>query len=335
MTLLHCVESGYGGWSRGLRVSTDAVELWITLEVGPRILRCQRRNEPSLFYENAEQLGNHGEASFRLRGGHRFWTAPESALTYEPDNTSVDYQVRGDSVELIATPRFGLRKTIVIEALTPSVFRIRHGLCNVSSEAMERSPWALSVMAPGGVAYLPQPTLRSHPSALPSGTPWRDEDLLPNRRLVLWPYTDLGDPRLKLTGRLWSVEQRGDLPPLKLGLYDASEGLAGLGCVVCYQLGSSVFVKTVPMAAGRELPDLGAGFELYTDGNFLELETLGPLQRLLPDESIWHEELWLISSSERPLGEESVGLAFLTEALHTLVRAQSRRPSDEHARHPR
>ncbi len=315
MTLWRCEETGHGGWSRGLLLLTDEVELWISLEVGPRILRLQRRGGKNLFYEDRTQLGQSGEPSFRLRGGHRFWTAPESTQTYEADNHAVSYQVSGHRVELLAPPFFGLRKTLVIEALTPSLFRVRHGLRNVSAAPISRAAWALSVMAPGGLAILPQPPLRSHPSILPAGTPWRDEDLLPNRRLVLWPYTDLGDPRLRLRGRLWTVEQRCDLGPLKLGLYDQTAGRDVLTGLAAYQLGSSVFVKTVPVCSSQVYPDLGAAFELYTDANFLELETLGPLTTLLPDVTCWHDELWLVRDSAAPLRDEAVGLPFLTDAL--------------------
>lgn len=325
MSLLRCEESAYGGWSRGLHLFTDEVELWVSLEVGPRILRCQRRGKENLFYEDVSQLGGRGEPSFRLRGGHRFWTAPESPETYEADNSEVAYVVGKSCVELVAPPQFGLRKTLLIESLSPSLFRVRHGLHNVSSLPIARAPWALSVMAPSGVALLPQPPLRAHPSSLPAGTPWHDEDLLPHRRLVLWPYTDLGDPRLQLSGRLWTVEQRRDRPPLKLGLYDQSGGLDLLGCVAGYQLGSSVFVKSVPVSKAGTYPDLGASFELYTDGNFLELETLGPMQTLLPDETCWHDELWLVRESVVSLRDEALGLSFLTDALRYMAR-HSRSP---------
>jgi len=315
VTELHSEEVSYGGWSRCLRLSTSEIQLLLTLDVGPRILHCQRLGGPNLFFEDRLQLGGRDELVFQLRGGHRFWTAPESAQTYEADNTPVEAIRHDASSVLITSPaRYGLRKSLQIRALAPSVVQVRHGLRNVSESPIERAAWALTVMAKGGIALLPQPQLSQHPSVLPSGTSWRDEDLLPSRRLVLWPYTDLGDPRLRLCGRLWTVEQRAGMPPLKLGM-------SGVGGVAAYQLGSSVFVKNLPVEEVATYPDLGASFELFTDGNFLELETLGPLRLLPPGQQTWHDEHWLLGHSAADLRDEPAGLAYLLDAAAVLHQA--------------
>jgi len=39
-------------------------------------------------------------------------------------------------------------------------------------------------------------------------------------------------------------------------------------------------------------PDYGCSSECYATGEFLELETLGPLQEIQPDDSIQHVETW-------------------------------------------
>lgn len=315
MTRLSVDQVSYGGWQNCLRLSTDAVQMLVTLDVGPRILRCQLHSGPSLFYEDPSQLGGTNEPTFQLRGGHRFWTAPESPLSYEADNSSVRvHRLSESSIVFQSDCRHGLVKTLQVAALAPSVFLIRHGLTNRSESTIERAAWALSVMAPGGTALLPQPPLRQHPSVQPVGSPWSDDDLLPNRRLILWPYTDLGDQRLRLSGRLWTVEQRTDMPPCKLGI-------SGPPSIVGYQLGSSVFIKDVPSQHGAQYPDLGASFELYTDASFLELETLSPLWTLRPGQSQFHDEHWLFTESAQDLRTEALGLSFLSEAAQTLQSA--------------
>jgi hypothetical protein len=37
---------------------------------------------------------------------------------------------------------------------------------------------------------------------------------------------------------------------------------------------------------------LGCTFEIFTNADFLELETLGPLTTLAPDQSVSHTERW-------------------------------------------
>jgi len=39
-------------------------------------------------------------------------------------------------------------------------------------------------------------------------------------------------------------------------------------------------------------PDLGCCFETFTNADFLELETLGPLATLRPGDSVTHTERW-------------------------------------------
>jgi hypothetical protein len=51
-------------------------------------------------------------------------------------------------------------------------------------------------------------------------------------------------------------------------------------------------VKRVSILAGARYPDHGCNFELYSDPEFLELETLGPLIELSPGQTVTHEEEW-------------------------------------------
>ena len=70
------------------------VELIVTLDVGPRVIRYGAPGGPNLFGESAEQLGKSGEPSWMPRGGHRLWTAPEDKTrTYAPDNRAVEHTV--------------------------------------------------------------------------------------------------------------------------------------------------------------------------------------------------------------------------------------------------
>ena len=51
-------------------------------------------------------------------------------------------------------------------------------------------------------------------------------------------------------------------------------------------------MKTVGFERGQLYPDRGCNFELYTDPNILEVETLGPLTMLSPGEKTEHVETW-------------------------------------------
>jgi hypothetical protein len=50
--------------------------------------------------------------------------------------------------------------------------------------------------------------------------------------------------------------------------------------------------------------------ETYTAGNFIELETIGPMRRLAPGESVAHEERWsLFKNVNAGTSEEALDAA--------------------------
>src|ERR1700739_2594267 len=112
----------YKGWKNCYRVSNGEIELIVTGDVGPRIIRFGFAGGQNLFKEFAEQLGKSGEEKFQLRGGDRVWKAPEDPIaTWAPDNVPVEIIVTDSG--LIARepvePLTNLQKEIEI-SMAPS-----------------------------------------------------------------------------------------------------------------------------------------------------------------------------------------------------------------------
>src|SRR5580700_9031116 len=83
-------KTAYKGWTNCYRVTNGEVELVVTSDVGPRIIRFGFVGGQNLFKEFPEQLGKTGEEKFQLRGGDRVWKAPEDPIaTWAPDNVPV------------------------------------------------------------------------------------------------------------------------------------------------------------------------------------------------------------------------------------------------------
>ena len=75
----------YKGWPNCYRVTNGEIELIVTADVGPRIIRFGFVNGQNLFKEFPDQLGKTGEEKFQLRGGDRVWKAPEDPVaTWRP-----------------------------------------------------------------------------------------------------------------------------------------------------------------------------------------------------------------------------------------------------------
>lgn len=270
------------GWPNTQRIFNNDVELIVTTDVGPRILSYRHHASESVFKVFESQLGSSGESEWQIRGGHRLWLAPEDkALSYHADNHPANYRHDESSRELLVeslqTHPQDIRKTLgILLADQGSRVTLRHTATNLGRTPITLATWALSVMQPGGLEIIPQPPLGEHP-----------RDLLPNRGMVLWPYTDLSDPRITFGQKFWLVRQSDGYPPTKFGLAHRTKWIA-------YVLNDNLFIKTFDFENGTNYPDGGCNFETFTNAEMLEIESLGPLVTLAPDQSTTHFENWYL-----------------------------------------
>ncbi len=281
----------FNGWKENLRLRNGTAELIITLAVGPRILSYTKAGglNPLKIYD--DQVGAAGEPAWKIRGGHRFWIAPEDrTTTYCPDNAPVAWERLGElGVRLTPPPETatGLQKQIdvTLEA-TGTRATIIHRVTRLGTTPVTLAPWALTVMTTGGVAVVPQPELGEHP-----------RDLLPNRTLVLWPYTDLSDRRWQFGRRYLRLRQDTTCGPTKIGLADPLGWCAYFVRDVC-------FVKRYAWNPTAPYPDGGCNFETFTGAKMLELESLGPLTRLASGETATHTEHWELHDAPHAPGNQ-------------------------------
>jgi hypothetical protein len=271
----------YQGWPNSYRISNGEVELVVTGDIGPRIMRYAFVGGRNLFKEFPETLGKSGEPEWVPRGGHRIWAAPEDAVkTYAPDNAPVKVVAGGGALEATQPVEelTGLEKHIAVKlAPSGSAVEVTHRIRNLGPKPVELAAWALTMMAQGGVGIHGFPPRGTHP-----------EVLAPTNPLVMWAFTDLADPRWKFTKKYLTLRQDPhNAAPQKLGTFNPQTWGA-------YLLGTDLYVKRYQATAGAPgaFADMGCTFEIFTNGDFLELETLGPLVRLARGASLTHVETW-------------------------------------------
>lgn len=278
----------YQGWRNCFRLATGLVDLIITGDVGPRIIRLGFVGAENEFKEFDRMLGLTGGDEWRIYGGHRLWHAPEvMPRTYFPDNHPVDVRDHGDFVRVTAPTETttGIQKELDLrlDDRTAHV-HIVHRLRNMGPWPIELAPWALSVMAPGGVAIIPLPQ--------------EDEGLLPSSVVSIWPYTRMSDPRWVWGDRYILLSQTpGASTRQKTGIH-ATSGWAA------YARNDHLFVKRFHYQPSASYPDFGCTVETYTDGEMLELETLAPLARIAPGDSVEHTEDWYLLRDVPPVRTE-------------------------------
>ncbi|MBI5032702.1 MAG: hypothetical protein HZB51_19435 [Chloroflexi bacterium] len=292
----------YGGWENCLRLSDDDLELVITLDVGPRIIRLGTPGGQNLFKEFDDQMGKTSGTEWMSFGGHRLWHAPEVfPRTYAPDFQSVDHTWKDNVLKMVqkTEPETGIQKEIEICIQNKTVHLV-HRLINRNSWAVELAPWCLSVMAAGGRVLVPQEDFIPHPDVL-----------TPARPLVLWHFTRMNDPRFTWGDRLIQMREDSQIDSKqKFGVRN-TKGWAA------YQLGQELFLKLVPPSMpGAIYPDMGCNLEFFTMPGFLEVESLGPLVKLEPNAATEHVEQWrLLSRIELPSEEKP-----LIDALNPYLR---------------
>jgi hypothetical protein len=284
----------YQNWLEGLRLSNGQVDLVVTTQVGPRIIRFGLVGADNEFAELPSVSAASFDGTWNMLGGHRLWHAPEIApRTYHPDNDPVTWHQQGDTVRFTqATEKHtGIQKEIDIW-LAPDAphAKLTHRLINRGVWPVELAPWAISVMAPGGVGIIPLPPRGPHP-----------ENLLPKSTLTLWAYTDLADPRWVWGTKHILLRQDANRPaPQKIGA-SVPDGW------VAYARRGHLFVKTFTPIAGATYPDMNCMVELFTIHVMQEVETFGPVVRLEPGEAVEHVEQWhLLRDVSQPDSERDV-----------------------------
>ena len=140
----------------------------------------------------------------------------------------------------------------------------------------------MTMLAAGGTEVVGFPPRGKHP-----------EVLLPTNPLVMWAYTDFSDPRWRFTQKYLILRQDPKMAaPQKVGLFNADTWAA-------YLLGSDLFIKRLKADPARTYPDFGCSFETFTNADFLEMESLGPLAKIEPGGAVEHVERWTLRKNVR------------------------------------
>lgn len=274
----------YANYGSCYKLTNGTVDVLVTLDIGPRIIFygfSGGENNLAELPVDAKAAGD--TKNWYPYGGHRLWHAPEvMPRSYAPDNVPVTASVVGNSTVRVAPPletTTGIQKEMMISLDREGTgVTITHTLKNQGVWPVELAPWALTIVRGGGTTICPQEPFVSH-----------DDRLLPARSLTLWNFTDMADPRWTFGTKYLRLKTDADIKnkPQKIG---AMNKLGWVG----YLRGTTLFIKRFPYIEGANYPDYGCNFETYTDGDFMEVETLAPLQKLEPGETATHVEHWFL-----------------------------------------
>jgi len=248
-------------------------------EIGPRILKLAPGEKPgkNLFGVLPGTGVETAEGFWNIYGGHRLWTAPEAKpRSYSLDDSPVRVETGKEHIKIYGNMEINnaVQKEIEIKAGEKGGVEVVHRIKNTGRWRVELACWALTVMKKGGFAILP----------VKRGC---RQGLLPDRKLILWPYTDLSDRRLVMDRDFIFLQQdKNTASPCKIGV-SANPSWAA------YWVDGFLFTKRFAGGEGP-YPDFGCSVEAYTNAEMLELETLGALKNLEPGNTAEHKEVWSV-----------------------------------------
>jgi hypothetical protein len=299
----------YRGWPDTYRVANQHLEARVVTAVGPRIIDLRPGGGANLFHVRDAEAGRSGEAEWMFRGGWRLWVAPEArATTYAPDNAPCAVAVDGAVLRVTGPPQpaAGIQKVIEIEpdAEAPCL-HVRSRIRNIGQQPVTYAAWSLSVMRPGGRAFAP---LDVGPLDAFDAT----------RKLILWSYSELAEPRYRFGDRLVQVDQsRVAAAPASTGRRD-DESKIGVDSAqgwAAYLVDRTLYLKRFPHDPHAPYPDGGATIEIYSSAEFLEVENLSPLTTIPPGgELMYPEDWWVFPNVDIPSDE-----AAALDALRAIV----------------
>ena len=265
----------YKDYGKVVAITNGVIEAYVTVDIGPRIIRFGYVGGQNILCDERVKLGGLEDEAYHnffgagrrweSLGGYRVWVTPEGyPETYTPDDRPVSFTVNPDSVVFTALPdeEIGILKTVTVKMDPDDAnMTVNARVQNISGKEKEFAVWVIAVCSAGGNLVIPMNT--------------NDTGFLHNRSISVWPYTDLGDSRLRFGKKYVVVSQDvNETCPAKLG-FDLNDG------TVHYVLGEDVFTKRYNAKHGElPYPDGNCSFETYTNDVMIEVESLSDIKKV-------------------------------------------------------
>ena len=275
---LQIEQTEFRGWGEAYRLRLEEAELVVVTEVGPRVISLSVGGGPNLLFVDEDTVGRgQGDADWHIYGGHRLWVAPETAHTYAPDNARCQVELSNDGLTVTAplTPQTGLQKRVTFTA-RDGRFVVDHSVRNTSDVLYTGAVWALTCVRPEGVVVFP----------------WGRGGTWDLKKIVYWNRwmdhgSDVNSPQWRPGPDLFSVVPTGEEG--KVGT-NSPEGWVAL----CRK--DATFLKSRAWVSGASYPDDDCSLQVYTCGQFIELETLSPSSVFYPGAEVLHREFWTVTA---------------------------------------
>ena len=272
------------------------------LDFGPRIMHWVVGGETNFEdYDDVISKGNEGgsfdifgnKGCWHIYGGHSGLLIPR---TYYPDNEPVKYKLIENGIRLTPQPQAWNNLQNEIEITIKEKVKLKL-LINHQYRRAETE------------LYLGDNRYENRRPASCSAAE-KDADCS-ETELSLWPYSQMDDSRVHWEGLHNPAPAASSRRAFKFGI-NSEHGWAA------YFNHGNLFIKRFEPVDG-EIIRRGVSYETYTNGVMVELESLGELKKIKPNETVVHVEKWeLILNVPKPQTKEEI-----SAAVHKYINAGS------------
>lgn len=264
-----------------VRVRTEALELVVTTQVGPRIAFFARAGGENLLYWDKDGVQR---GAWKLYGGHRVWiTRPlgdESEDTYLPDNDPCSVTRYADGVDVCApaSPVSRIARGMEIRVEGERCVRVRNYLRNEGSMIYSGGCWSPTCVKADKEIEIPL--------GCGEETTW-DIVYMAIPRIFAGNVTQLDDDSVQMRGSSLFVTPKGRCVKRCVR---APQG------VVQLHADGYIFRKTAAFSPYLSYPMNGCNVAAFVGaGNFMaEMETFGGEEAIRPGQTIDNVERWEI-----------------------------------------
>lgn len=304
------------GFSKAIELTRGNARAVLCSEVGGRVLEFSVDGRHSLYLDEADKAWKPGLPASVSAG--RFDYGPELTVIPHPKLWSGEWsgEITGPHAARLTSPRdeaagiqlvreFHLSGSGVGASQPPFHLVCKQTIHNISQEIREVCHWGRSFSPGGGICVIP---LGERPSRFPAKYAMYEESAIINVRNT--------DEKIRERDGFLEILSPPRKP--KLG-FDTSAGWLGY-----VMPDNTLFVKRFATFPDRVYNE-AAGLTLsvwYPTGPRIELEPIGPRERLRPGESASFTEDWWLFSFAYPEQGKQVDL----QALDSLVKTQTISP---------
>lgn len=293
------------GYASAVRITRGEVRVVLCPEAGARVLEYSVAGQDALWFDDKERTPEPGKP--RPMSAGRFDIGPELTIAAHPELWSGKWtaEITSDSSAQLTSPRdeaLGVQLRRVFQLNDDSSLSCKQLITNISADTREFCHWGRSFSPGGGICLVPL----FGQSRFPSKYAMYEDSAIINVRNT--------DEKIRERDGFLEILAPPRKPKLGFDSY--------AGWLAYVMPGDVLFVKRFPTYFNRVYSE-AAGLTLsvwYPPGQRIELEPIGPRERLQPQQTASFTERWFLLSHPFPKEGEQIDLKKLREQVEALPR---------------